>query len=250
MNESVILCEGFHDRAFWDGWLAHLNCSKARYVPNAPGGQQKDPWGKPISKGQYGYDSPTGRFLRVVPCGGKEKVIPEVRFRLKGRTTQSLMRLVLNIDSDLPAGTAASGLSCHDVLAEVRKFDPMASLLANDEISMDGGATLVSLISWEASDPSKIGLPDQQSLERLMCASIVAVYPDRAAAVHGWLSSRPAPPQSGPKDYSWSDMAGWYAENGCDDFFRHVWRDPAIAAQLRTRLTQTSAWTIAASLAV
>lgn len=21
MSESVILCEGFHDRAFWDGWL-------------------------------------------------------------------------------------------------------------------------------------------------------------------------------------------------------------------------------------
>lgn len=22
MSESVILCEGFHDRSFWDGWLS------------------------------------------------------------------------------------------------------------------------------------------------------------------------------------------------------------------------------------
>ncbi len=252
MNESVVLCEGYHDRAFWDGWLAHLGCSSARYQPNAPGGQQKDPWGKPIRGGQYGYDSKTGQFLRVVPCRGKQIVLPEARRLLRGRTTQPLKRLVLNIDSDFPAGSTTSvapGLSRDDVLAEMRRFDPAASLVANDEIALDAGATLVSLIRWETSDPVAEGLPGQQSLERLLCASIVAAYPDRAPAVHHWLSTRPDPPPGGAKEYSWSYMAGWYAENGCDDFFRHVWRDPSIASQLRHRLSRTTAWALASALA-
>ena len=203
MNESVILCEGYQDRAFWTGWLEFLGCSSAHYLPNAPGGQQKDPWGKPISRGQYGYDSPTGKFLRVVPCGGKAKVLPEARLRLKGRTTQTLTRLILNIDSDLPAGSlppVAAGLSRDDVLAEVRKFDPIAALVANDEIALDAGATFVSLIRWEAADPPADGLPMQQSLERLLCAAIVAAYPARASAVQQWLIARPVPPSTGPKD--------------------------------------------------
>ena len=248
----MVLCEGYHDRAFWDGWLAHLGCSSTRYLPNAPGGQQKDPWGKPIGRGQYGYDSQTGQFLRVVPCRGKQNVLPEARGLLKGRTTHPLKRLILNIDSDLPAGSpplAAAGLSRDNVLAEVQHFDPAAVLVANDEIALDAGATLVSLIRWEASDPPTDGLPAQQSLGRLLCAAIVAAYPARAGAVHQWLMTRPVPPAVSPKEHSWSYMAGWYAENGCDDFFRHVWRDPSIAAELYKRLSQTNAWAIATLLA-
>ena len=30
MSESVILCEGYTDRAFWKGWLTRLECKNAR----------------------------------------------------------------------------------------------------------------------------------------------------------------------------------------------------------------------------
>ncbi|MDT7815668.1 MAG: hypothetical protein QOJ42_5584 [Acidobacteriaceae bacterium] len=33
MSESVILCEGYHDRAFWDGWLRYLGCSDPGVPP-------------------------------------------------------------------------------------------------------------------------------------------------------------------------------------------------------------------------
>ena len=37
MSESVILCEGFHDRAFWDGWLTFLHCNSDGFKPGTPG---------------------------------------------------------------------------------------------------------------------------------------------------------------------------------------------------------------------
>jgi hypothetical protein len=33
MSESVIYCEGYHDRAFWMGWLGHLGCSDPGLPP-------------------------------------------------------------------------------------------------------------------------------------------------------------------------------------------------------------------------
>lgn len=45
MSESVILCEGFHDRAFWDGWLTHLGCNSDGFRPGTPGYPALDPWG-------------------------------------------------------------------------------------------------------------------------------------------------------------------------------------------------------------
>lgn len=37
MSESVIYCEGYHDRAFWMGWLGHLGCVDPAHL--IPGGQ-------------------------------------------------------------------------------------------------------------------------------------------------------------------------------------------------------------------
>ena len=37
MSESVILCEGFLDRAFWAGWLEHLGCTDPGRQPGKPG---------------------------------------------------------------------------------------------------------------------------------------------------------------------------------------------------------------------
>lgn len=52
MSESVILCEGFHDRAFWDGWLTFLGCNSDGFKPGTPGYPALDPWGDPVRRGQ------------------------------------------------------------------------------------------------------------------------------------------------------------------------------------------------------
>jgi hypothetical protein len=44
--ESVIFCEGYHDRAFWSGWLLHLDCVDPGRVPEKSFRNiVKDPWG-------------------------------------------------------------------------------------------------------------------------------------------------------------------------------------------------------------
>jgi len=46
------------------------------------------------------------------------------------------------------------------------------------------------------------------------------------------------------KEYAWSYMAGWYAGNGCDDFYRCLWDDDAIVAELKSRLEESGVWPI------
>lgn len=254
MSESVILCEGYHDRAFWMGWLLRLGCTdpgtppagRTNRVPIA------DPWGMTVTGGQFAYHSQSGRFVRVVPCHGKSRVIPAARIRLGQRNTRALTRLVLNVDSDLTTSSStasSSGLKATDVLREVRAFDSSAALNADGEIEVDGGATLVSLVRWEATDPPTAGLPDQQTLERLVCAALAAAYPPRAAWVQSWLDGRPHCPAVDPKEHAWSYMAGWFAESGCEAFFSKMWTDPQVVSELENRLKASGAWRIAETLA-
>ncbi len=251
MSESLVLCEGFHDRAFWAGWLASLGCSDEGFRPGTPGYPAADPWGARVLGGKYAYRTPTGAFIRVAPCGGRANILPEARTRLRQRATKAVIRLIINIDPDVTVAEDAppAGLRTRDVLALAQEFDAAAALTVEGDIAIDDGATLLSLIRWEADDPHAEGIPAQQTLERLACTAIVAAYPDRAHPVHAWLGSRPAAAQAGPKEHAWSYMAGWYADHGCDDFYAHLWRDPRIAPELRTRLERSGAWRIAEALA-
>ena len=45
MSESLVLCEGYHDRAFWAGWLGRLGCSDVGFRPGTAGYPRADPWG-------------------------------------------------------------------------------------------------------------------------------------------------------------------------------------------------------------
>ena len=254
MSESVIYCEGYHDRAFWTGWLKHLGCVDPGLPPPGRSGRNPifDPWNARVVAGQFAFHSASGLFIRVFPCGGKNNILREARLRLADRGSKTLARLVINIDSDVTTSGAKagpSGLQVHDVVNLVRAFDAGAAPSAANEIDLDGGATKVSLLRWEASDPPAPGLPDQQTLERLACAAIIAAYPARAAAVQSWLHGRPIPPKRDPKEHAWSYMAGWYAESGCDFFYSNLWNDPQIAAELETRLQAFGAWRIATTLA-
>lgn len=251
MSESVILCEGFHDRAFWDGWLTHLGCNSRGFKPGTPGYPALDPWKDPVrGKGQFAYWSKSGSFVRLRPCSGKSNILREAVIRLNQRGTKRLLRLVINIDVDTTvSGTpGATGLRQQDVLHQVQQIEPSASLNSFGEIELDNGATKVSLIRWEVSDPVAAGIPDQQTLERLVSAAQAAAYPTRATSVQNWLSSRPSPPQPDPKEHAWSYMAGWYAEQGCEAFYSNLWSDPRIVAELQSRLQTSGAWQIVAML--
>ena len=131
-----------------------------------------------------------------------------------------------------------------------RQFDPTLTTDAQGTLLIDGGATEICLIRWEASDPPLPGLPNQQTLERLVCASLCAAYPQRGQNVQNWLTTRHSPPPESVKEYIFSHMAGWYAKRSCDEFYSYLWEDdPAIVAELKARLEASGAWQIAQTLA-
>src|ERR1700687_1579832 len=207
MSESVVLCEGFHDRAFWDGLLTYLGCNSDGFKPGTPGFPALDPWGDPVRHGQFAYRSNSGNFIRVRPCNGKSNVLQEARIRLTQRTTKRLVRLVINVDVDTSAAGLApgpTGLRQQDVLQQVQENHPQASPNAAGKIEVDAGITKVALIRWEVKAPPARGLPDQQTLERLVSAALAAAYPLRAGAVQAWLDARPNPPPPDPKEHGWS----------------------------------------------
>src|SRR5207245_7683574 len=105
--------------------------------------------------------------------------LPAARSFLTSRNRKRLPRLVVNVDPDTVVGSSAGapgGLKLSDVLNFIQTVDPAATLNSDGEIEIDGAATKVSLIRWEANDPPTDGIPNQQTLERLMCAALVAAY--------------------------------------------------------------------------
>jgi len=164
---------------------------------------------------------------------------------------EEIAHLVLSVDADLPATPDESpktGLTAEGVLQLVKE----AGVEARREqrsIILGSGETTVSLVRWEAADKPQQGLPNQQTLERLVCAALLAAYPDRGGPVDAWLSSRPSPSDPGPKEHAWSYMAGWYADRGCQDVYSALWEDGKIAAGLETRLRASGAWQVAEALA-
>jgi hypothetical protein len=254
-RESVILCEGYHDRAFWSGWLRHLRC-KVPINPNSAmaGKVVMDPWGMKVVGGQFGLLSKSDEFVRIVPCGGDDKIRPALRTRLRERSTRELRRLVVGYDADSDARKepdASQGVqSAHDSVQNVLKeFDPHFTTDPNGHYLRDGGTTVVSVVVWWAPDPQAPGLPWKHTLERLVCAALNAALPGRDQAVEQWLQSRPGGPSAGAKEYAWSNMAGWYAEKGCEAFYSELWSDQQTVVALQSRLGQTGAWRIGQAVA-
>lgn len=243
-SESVVLCEGYHDRAFWAGLLLHLGCKSLK--PQR-GNAVLDPFGVQVRGGQYAYRSKSDKFIRIVPCESKSNIRPIARTRLKERETKPLEQLVINVDADTNAdGTpcASVTMSRQSMIDLVREFDENISEGHDGILRIDGGATEIALIRWEADDPVQGGLPNQQTLERLVCAALAAAYPQRGPCVQNWLDNRHEPPETTVKAYAWSYMAGWHAEMGCDAFYSCLWDDAMIQAELQSRLRNSGAWAV------
>ena len=161
-----------------------------------------------------------------------------------------LDRLVVNVDSDLDADTTddpgANTLTPADVLHLVQeKIDETATLTSEGEVTLHDGDTTVSTVIWQCDTEPTDGVPTKNTLERLVCAAIARAYPERPPAIARWLNDRGDAPAAGPKEHAWSYMAGWYAQGGCEEFFRAVWRDDKVVPELEALLRASSAWTIA-----
>ena len=247
--ESVVFCEGYFDRAFWKGWLEHLGCT------NLFGKQGRviDPWRCNVGSGQYGFMSPGQTFVRVVPCGGKGHVLDQVRIRLEQRATKCIRRVVVNWDADTIDSAFRDGASPKATVGEIiGKLKPGATPDASGDylihLPEDELPTTLSLVLWETPDEPATGLPTKQTLERLCCAAICEVYPQRGLCVGPWLESLVEGPPLIPKSFSWSYMAGWYPDHNCEAFFELLWKDAAVAAALRKRLEHIGAWRVAKAL--
>ncbi len=109
---------------------------------------------------------------------------------------------------------------------------------------MPGSQGLEILTGGGCPDEPAPGIPDKNTLERLVCASLAAAYPDRAGDVGAWLTSRSRPPPACPKEHAWSYMAGSYAEQGCESFLRFLWSDAPVARELESRMRANGAWAV------
>jgi hypothetical protein len=236
--ESVVLCEGFDDRAFWAGWLLHLGCTDPGIQPGKSNRQEvRDPWDNLVKRSEFGFRALGNQFIRVVPCHGNSNIDREASRRLKERETRALDRLVLSYDVDGPPS---------ETDARIRSLEQSAESLARDfggQPSSDGwrlGETLVNLACWHSTEPSSPHLPDQQTLERLICAAFGEVYPKRGECVATWLASRSADGAAGARHFAWSHYAGW--NHGTGDFYRLLWDNPGVAAALEAELRRAGLW--------
>jgi hypothetical protein len=231
--QHVVLCEGYDDRAFWAQWLTHMPCRDL-------GKRCKDPWGRRVGAGQFGFQTPAGVFVRIQPYDGVDSLTQAVRDVVNKHCVRPVFHLLVNLDAD-DTPQAPSPSADDRVATIVGKLD------ANAERGEDGAYRALGMriapVIWRCDDPAGTpGVPDKQTLERLVTASIAAAYPGRAPTVATWLEADPRHDNAGHKHHAYSYLAKWYAEHGCNDFYREVWRDPRVAAQLELRLKQSGAW--------
>jgi len=248
-SEIYILCEGYHDRAFWKGLLTYAGCASL----GGPGKKPSDPWGETVHGGQYAFENRNKAFLRVVPAGSKYQLIALAETRLRQRAPKTVTHLIINHDSDSFAdGTpsTARDIQFSHILQLAKKLDPGAQKSVEHVISVDNGTSKIIAFPWCSTDPPAPGVPNQQTLERLICSALAAVHKDRPAPLEAWLKSRPSPPPPNPKEHAFSYLAGWFADKGSyEAFCEALWNDPQVAAELRGQLERQGVWTLIEEIA-
>jgi hypothetical protein len=233
MSQVVILCEGYDDRSFWAGWLDALGCVDARR-----GGSAVDPWSEPVRGGQYAYRTPSGRFVRLHPCDGRQKLAAIAALYLSRSEARPVSTLVLSFDADVDAPEVGRADALIQAIAARRKVT----------ISSEEGATQIEgvpalSVMWSCDDPpAQPGVPGKQTLERLVAASIAAAYEPRSSSVGAWLAAEPPTIGASHKAHAYAYLAKWYGEHGCADFLSGLWRDATVRAQLEARLRRSGAW--------
>jgi hypothetical protein len=234
-SESILVCEGFQDRAFLTGWL------KTRGMQPWMESERPKPYppndDKPL-RGAGHYAFGPSPWVRVVPAKGDvTKVLAEADVFVKKAPTRGLDHLICVVDvDDVEKRNVRQTFA---TWAEAR-----GAQLANGTWTLQSslGSTRLSLMLWHCDDAGD-DVPAQQTLERLVCCALREVYPDRVQSVVGWLAARPGPPgdEKPHKTHAAANMAGWYAERGSESFFEAVWEDKDVSAALLDRLERGGA---------
>lgn len=246
VGEVLVLVEGYDDRAFWSGYLqsvrgctASINISSDRLKALPP--RARDLLKQ--SKGTYTYLNAAGdRVLRVVPY--QEQQLGEAPLwalfdeSITGRFTRPetpLRGIIVCRDDD---GTVGD-------LPRHRRGDLVQRLGQLNEEDRGGATgielrdqTLVIPVTWRCEDADDPVLPAKQTLERVVCAALHHVHPNRAKSAREWLASRPDPsePAADHKASAGALWAGWHARDGWAYFFEGLWHDPAVREALTGRL--------------
>lgn len=183
--------------------------------------------------------------MYVVPApvdaaGSSATVMDLARDELRSRVEKPFARLVVCLDIDERTLDDAR----RSFLSAARDADPNA-IEDGNEIALDGGQLRMSLVPWFTdAAPDLVGVPAQQALERLVCAAMARLYPDRARALAEWIRSRPEPSGKEHKAHAWSLYAGWYTHHGTRYFFEALWKDEAVAQELSRLLQQGGVWDV------
>lgn len=240
--ESVIVCEGYHDRAFLNGLLLWRGCEALKDKPYRDGKKVK-------GKGQYAFRTPRGGWLRLVPSHGDSRLLESSETFIREGKTHPLARLLIVRDDDNLAVARDGGEATHD--AQRAALESWARSLGarrldgTEDFELGGGVcpTRISFMIWRSPDPDALHLPAKQTLERLVCAAIAEAHGPRCKAVEAWLASRPDPPPDEllHKSHAASHMAGWFSDRGYEGLFGAVWDDDGIRDALLKRLRETGA---------
>lgn len=228
-SQHVVLREGYEDRAFWAGWLLYLGCQDARQESGDP---PINAWGDEVKgEGKFLFVNPSGSMIQVEPIHGRAEVRKSAAIYLRLHSTKPVGRLVINLDGDVEAGEEST--SARDMIDGIAR---LRSGFGAEDVE-------VLPVVWECPNAADdAGVPPKQTLERLISAAVASAYPGRGPTVDDWLDADP-PGGKSHKNYGTSYFAKWYAaEHGYNDFYKALWRDQAVAAELETRLRATGAW--------
>lgn len=244
MSWLLILCEGYDDRNFWSSWLARLGCSS---ILTAAGEAR---YGfKKVAK-DYWFTSPHGELVVVRPCMSIEFIWTETEREI--RRQEPPKRIIVNVDSDKPADEDATS-------GRIERLWQLVQGLGCKQDKRDlpyrVGDTQIDLVVWHSQDLSgTAGVPDKQTLERLVCAAIVEAS---ISSEHpqGWATSvltfLQQEPRGGDKHKNYAHAyRAKYLVHEMEELFQAVWSEhfPGIAAQLEKRLRATGAWRVAEAL--
>ncbi len=244
--KTIILCEGYHDRAFWSGYLMH------RHFKDQRGTKARQETREP---GQYDYLSPKGgHAISVYPCRGKDNIKNALTVKLAGLATDPKDQIIVSVDHDgdsLPIGCEPDwtlGNLCHDLNASKDKNGEAKAIETKDGApphisysSKDGQSTLIYLIQWSAGE-SSIDYIHVQTLERMVCAAFKLAYANREPPVLNFMESRgDGAPEADGKAYACAHLAGWYGQSASlENLCREIWRDESMSKALLEVLQQAN----------
>ncbi len=243
MRNVYVYVEGFYDRTFSAGWLLSREWRDPGLNRDGTRSRVTNPvTGMPVNLGRFLFEAPKrNSYAEIVPMQGDRKLLDALEGALRRHLEETPICdivVVLDLDDeDLEKGMKKRRDSLETLL---RKID--SDFDEEDDHWILFSKLRVDLLLWYDRSPDKPAIPKKHCLERIIVAAISTVYPERVQAVYDWLASRPSPPPNqSPKEYTWSHMAGWFADRGCEGFLRAIWGDKNVARELNRLLSANGA---------